>query len=148
MCMHMHIQWNSLHVISMNKFNTWRWRSAPRSLCNRCEWHSYSQHTCVTCRRTLTAQWPRVSSIGQNLQPFSSNGDISKSQKIPQNNVTMLTLDIVKSLFAWGGWNLQWAVFRGLQDGQWLVRHWPMEIQWGEVVKLPAQGICYGYKDV
>ena len=108
----------------------------------------YSQHTCMACRRTLTAQWPRVPSIGQNLQSFSSNGDIFKCKKIPPNNVTMLTLDIVKSLFAWGGWNLQWAVFRGLQDGQWLVRHWPMEIQWGEVVKLPAQGICYGYKDV
>ena len=27
--------------------------------------------------RTLTAQWPRVPSIGQNLQPFTGNIDIS-----------------------------------------------------------------------
>ena len=31
----------------------------------------------VARERTLTAQWPRVPSIGQHLQPFTVNGDIS-----------------------------------------------------------------------
>ena len=35
--------------------------------------------TGVTHQRTLklNAQWPLVLSIGQNLQPFSGNGDVS-----------------------------------------------------------------------
>ena len=31
----------------------------------------------VACKRTLTAQWPWVPGIGQNLQPFTGNGDVS-----------------------------------------------------------------------
>ena len=33
---------------------------------------------CVARLRTLTAQWPLVLSIGQHLQPFTGNGDVSK----------------------------------------------------------------------
>ena len=31
----------------------------------------------VAHKRTLTAQWPRVPNIGQNLPPFTGNGGIS-----------------------------------------------------------------------
>ena len=31
----------------------------------------------VACLRTVTAQWPRVPSIGQNLKPYTSNGNVS-----------------------------------------------------------------------
>ena len=31
----------------------------------------------VAHQRTLTAKWPWVPSIGQNLQPFTGNGDVS-----------------------------------------------------------------------
>ena len=44
----------------------------------------YKRMTCVTVDvarlRTLTAQWQRVPSIGQNLQPFTRIGDISMSE--------------------------------------------------------------------
>ena len=32
----------------------------------------------VSRSRTLTAQWPKVPSIGYHLQPFTGNGDVSK----------------------------------------------------------------------
>ena len=47
--------------------------------------------------RTLTAQWPLVPSIGQNLQPFTSIGDVSicmKKYRVgrkPQTNKLMAT---------------------------------------------------------
>ena len=38
----------------------------------------------VTRKRTLTAQWPWVPSIGQNLQPITGNGDVSLWMKNSQ----------------------------------------------------------------
>ena len=35
----------------------------------------------VALQKTLTAQWPEVPSIGQILQPFTGNGDVSKCVK-------------------------------------------------------------------
>ena len=36
---------------------------------------------CVTRKRTVTSQWPRVPSIGQHFQPFIGNGNVSKRVK-------------------------------------------------------------------
>ena len=38
--------------------------------------------------RTLTAQWPWVPSIGQNLQPFTGNGYVSMSEKFSSGRIT------------------------------------------------------------
>lgn len=59
-----------------------------------------------------------------------------------------LTLDVVESLFGWGGGDLDRAVLCVLQGGQRPVRHHPLEIQWGEVVKLPPQRVGDRHKDV
>lgn len=59
-----------------------------------------------------------------------------------------LTLDVVESLLGWGGGDLDRAVLCVLQGGQRPVRHHPLEIQWGEVVKLPPQRVSDHHKDV
>lgn len=59
-----------------------------------------------------------------------------------------LTFDMVESLLGRGGRDLDRAVLCVLQGGQWPVRHHPLEIQGGEVVKLPPQRVGDRHKDV
>ena len=76
----------------------------------------YKRIPCVTvgvaCQRNLTAQWPWVPSIGQNLQPFTGNGDVSiwvtnsrVGPKSPKNKETNIIVNQMNSLTypSWGG---------------------------------------------
>ena len=49
---------------------------------------------CVTVgvarERTLTAQWPKEPSIGQNLQPFAGNSDVSSNKLMIKMKILFL----------------------------------------------------------
>ena len=91
----------------------------------------YERMSCVTVGvarlRTLTAQWPWVLSKGQNLQPFTVNGDFSYEWKFsngminPKQTNKQINQDFVCFMTTWRipmcfliVWGLSWSSLRTL----------------------------------
>ena len=86
---------------------------------------------CVTVgvarERTLTAQWPWVPSIGQNLQPFTGHGDVSmwlKNSWLGQKSPSKQTNNNANSLLVWN--SLQFALIQIL----YVSLHWYENLSW------------------